>query len=173
MRPSVWAPAMWRTMHAVALAYPDRPADDDHYRKAAYRTFFVALGDVIPCAACAASYRRLILAESRSLDVALDRGTLFDWTVTVHNRINAEIGKPTMSIRQAKESILSSPKSMGQDPLRQDPLRQDPYPPTLHPMMVGVVSFVGFLVAFFVAFVVWKTTQLLHTTRIRTHRMGC
>lgn len=158
----MWAPAMWRTMHAIALAYPDRPADDDHYRKAAYRTFFVALGDVIPCAACAASYRRLILAESRSLDDALDRGTLFDWTVTVHNRINAELGKPTMSVRQAKESILKDAKSTHVSSLRDPPYTT-----------MGLVSFVGFLVAFFVAFVVWTGARFLHTTWIRTHRMGC
>lgn len=158
MHPSVWAPAMWQTIHAVALGYPETLLDLDPYRKATYRAFFISLGDVIPCAACAASYRRLILSETSSLDDALDRGTLFEWSVEVHNLINAELGKPTMTSTQARGALLNfrstnqnSGKSASSSPSGLDS------PPFQHPTITFVASFFGFLFAF----IVWSVATSL------------
>ena len=122
MRPEVWAPAMWQTMHSVALGFPRSPTEQ---QKAAYRAFFVGLGDVIPCETCAASYRRLMLFGSAagripSLDAALDAPSpcpltpspLFAWSVALHNAVNAEIGKAGKGGRpwtpeQARTSVLA------------------------------------------------------------------
>lgn len=102
MRPEVWGKALWQTMHAVALGYPSEPTE---YQKLAYRSFYAGLGEVIPCESCSASYRRMMHKRGGlvSLDEALE-GTkvcknstspLFDWTVTVHNAVSEELGKPS------------------------------------------------------------------------------
>ena len=98
MHPSIWAASFWQTIHSAALGYPESPTD---LNKALYRSFFVNIGDVIPCGVCADGYRRLMLLDAKhtgglSLDAAIDRGgdALFEWTVQMHNAVNREVGKP-------------------------------------------------------------------------------
>jgi hypothetical protein len=103
VHPSVWAPAFWQTMHSAALGYPERPSE---LQKAVYRSFFVNIGDVIPCATCSDGYRRLLRREKGALgtasegiptlDEALDAGgeALFVWSVAVHRAVSRELGKP-------------------------------------------------------------------------------
>ncbi len=91
MDPRIWGPDVWRAIHHLALGYPLQPTDQD---KADYRTFFVALGAVLPCASCAANYQRHL--RELPLEPALDQGgrALFEWTVAMHNLVNVESGKP-------------------------------------------------------------------------------
>ncbi len=90
MNPRIWGPDVWRAMHHLALGYPVRPTDQD---KADYRAFFLALGAVLPCAACAVNYQRHL--RELPIDPALDRGgrALFEWTVAMHNLVNKASGK--------------------------------------------------------------------------------
>jgi hypothetical protein len=105
-RPPVWGPAFWRTLHLVALGYPERPSPDD---ASGYRAFFAGLGSVIPCGTCAANYARHI-REVPMTDDLFDgsrRDALFDWTVRLHNLVNAELGKRAdWSATQARQELL-------------------------------------------------------------------
>jgi hypothetical protein len=114
---AVWAPAMWRTIHTVAMGYPESASE---YDKAVYRSFFTCLGDVVPCGACAAGYRRLLnLPEARrahglgSLDEALDSGRLFRWTVELHNAVSREIGKPDADWTPERAAVAILMSGMG------------------------------------------------------------
>ena len=90
---SAWAPAMWRTIHAVALAY--RPSSSGS-KRAAYRAFYLGLGDVLPCDACAQGYKRLLAPGGQllaELEAALDDGLLLEWTVRLHDAVTEHSGK--------------------------------------------------------------------------------
>ena len=86
--PKTWGPSLWRAIHFVALGYPSEPTGSD---VAAYGDFFRSLGAVIPCDTCKNNYVRH-LAELPP-DPYLASGSLFEWTVAMHNVVNRETGK--------------------------------------------------------------------------------
>lgn len=106
--PRVWGPSTWRTLHYIALGYPDRPDAADAAR---YTAFFEGLGPLLPCAACAANYGRHLLELPIAPFLALGGaapGGLFDWTVRLHNVVNAEKGKPMWPLGRAAEQYGGS-----------------------------------------------------------------
>lgn len=90
MNPKVWGPPVWTALHLIALGYP---SDPDAPTRDAYRAFFTAVGPVLPCAMCSDHYAEHLAVLP--IDPALARGgrALFDWTVALHNRVNAQTGK--------------------------------------------------------------------------------
>lgn len=99
MKPSIWGPFVWSTLHFVALGYPKNPTMFD---KSNYKTFFASIGSVLPCTKCTANYAKHF-AEF-PIDTFLDsRESLFLWTVKLHNIVNAEKGKEIWSIDRAKK----------------------------------------------------------------------
>ena len=95
---------MWTALHFVALGYPESPSEKE---AAEYRAFFVAVGHVLPCS-CAANYR-LHLESDLPLGptVLSGRRALFDWTVAMHNLVNAQTGKPAWSSDEAFAFYIS------------------------------------------------------------------
>ena len=86
MQPSVWGPHVWRSIHYIALGYPDN-ADS-----MAYKEFFLNLWKVIPCLKCSINYKRH-LEELPPIDQYLgSKDDLFKWTVALHNIVNLELG---------------------------------------------------------------------------------
>ena len=139
MHPDVWAAATWQTIHAVAMGYPRDPTE---LQRQAYRTFFAAcLGEVLPCGSCAASYRRFMLSRGgrESLDAALASDSLFEWTVALHNAVNAELGKPggAWSVERARVAVLNGGREGGVHSTARQPL--DVLVPTWQAMAVGFV----------------------------------
>lgn len=124
MGTQAWGPCMWKTLHFVALGYPESPNDQE---RTAYHAFFSSLHLVIPCKRCATNY----LAHLRELplDMYLDsRDRLFEWTVRVHNIVNKEHGKPEWEVGHAKQHYIgllsghpSSPHSPGHLDSQQQP----------------------------------------------------
>jgi hypothetical protein len=94
---AAWGPQLWHSLHMIALNYPDKPSAGD---KLNYKLFFEALKDVIPCIACADNYAAHLheLPIDRYLDSA---GSLFAWTVHVHNMVNDVHGKQKWTLQQA------------------------------------------------------------------------
>ena len=90
MRPSVWGPIFWHTMHIISLGYPEEP--DEPTRQAA-SSFYQSLSALIPCPICRVHYANHLKANpvSPSLDTRKD---LFTWTVKIHNLVNKDLGKP-------------------------------------------------------------------------------
>lgn len=102
--PSLWGEPFWTTLHYAALGYPTEP-DDASVQ--AYGAFFKSVGHVLPCATCQQNFRR----HTRGMPVepALQQGrdALFEWTVALHNKVNAEHGKPQWSVARAREYYMS------------------------------------------------------------------
>lgn len=97
MKPSIWGPYVWTSVHMIALGYPEKPSDTD---KLNYKTFFSSLGNVVPCTTCSKNYTRHFL--ELPIDTFLEsKKSLFTWTVKLHNIVNIETGKPIWSIDQA------------------------------------------------------------------------
>ncbi len=103
MNPRVWGPSVWAALHLIALGYPEHPTAE---QRDLYRRFFVAVGPVLPCAACAAHFEGHLRALP--IDPALEAGgrALFVWTVALHNLVNAQMGKPELQADQVAARLL-------------------------------------------------------------------
>ena len=91
--PETWGPSMWFMMHLTAATYPTRPTPAD---AASYAAFFNSLRNVLPCEGCRRGYDTILATEPTRMTPRTfgSREALFKWTVDVHNRVNAKLGKP-------------------------------------------------------------------------------
>lgn len=106
MKPSIWGPYVWTSLHLIALGYPEKPSDVD---KLNYKTFISALGNVVPCTTCSKNYSRHF--SELPIDKFLEsKKSLFTWTVKLHNIVNIETGKPIWSIDQAWDYYVRAAK---------------------------------------------------------------
>jgi len=89
--PKIWGPHTWKALHCITFGYPIKPTP---FEKKNFRTFFEALGFVLPCEACRESYRKLIVTGSNKLtDEALEsRDTLTLWLYNLHQSVNSKLG---------------------------------------------------------------------------------
>jgi len=110
----LWGSAMWRTVHAVALGHDARYArltgsspppthadnsDADNAADAAYLCFFDSLGHVLPCDQCRTGFPGDTPAQ---ISEAMRRRELFAWSVALHNRVNAKLGRPQVTAAEAR-----------------------------------------------------------------------
>ena len=98
MIPDIWGKHMWFSIHFIAQDYPIDPSPEDAKN---YRVFFENLGNVLPCYKCGVNYNRHF-KEMPIDDYLGSRELLFAWTVELHNIVNKELGKATMSLEEAK-----------------------------------------------------------------------
>ena len=98
MLPEIWGRHMWFSIHFIAQDYPKDPSPED---AAKYRSFFENLGSVLPCYKCGLNYNRHF-KEMPIDDYLGSRELLFAWTVELHNIVNKELGKSTMTLEEAK-----------------------------------------------------------------------
>ncbi len=105
-----WGPATWTLLHCAALTYGDDPPSAK--RKAMFN-FLEAIGAVLPCPRCGQHWRKgmqfteMASPTSTHLDSA---DKLFEWTVQMHNRVNASRGKKELEIDEALRTTLSRPR---------------------------------------------------------------
>jgi hypothetical protein len=77
-------------MHICALGYPLKPG---YGHKKAAKEFYEALALLIPCPICRDHYVEFL--KEMPISPFLDkRDDLFKWTVALHNKVNASLGKP-------------------------------------------------------------------------------
>jgi hypothetical protein len=102
--PAVWGPHLWKSIHYIALGYPaEKPTDED---RANYKAFYTEFYKVIPCIKCAENYKRH-LSEVPAIDGYLGSSDrLFEWTWMLHNTVNRELGKKTVSLEEAKRIYM-------------------------------------------------------------------
>lgn len=91
MNTNKWGPPMWKSLHAISFGYPVKPT---HEQKKSYMTFFLSVGDVLPCSFCRVSYKKYIYSHPTILDdsIMASRYTLTKWLFDIHNRINEKLG---------------------------------------------------------------------------------
>jgi hypothetical protein len=108
MVPDIWGRFLWYSIHFIAMDYPEDPSEED---RRSYKEFFENLWKVIPCYKCGVNYKRHLLelpVVSNTGDFLRSKEALFTWTVELHNIVNTELGKPTMSVGEAK-AMYSNP----------------------------------------------------------------
>lgn len=105
MTPDNWGPVTWYTLHFIALAYSDSPTTENIYE---YKSFFENFWKVLPCYKCAVNYKRHLQELPLTEQFLVNSDTLFAWTVSLHNIVNKENGKPLMSIEDAKKKYTDS-----------------------------------------------------------------
>lgn len=92
--PKEWGPALWTSLLYIVLSYPESPTIDI---KNDYKTFFLSLGQVLPCMDCRKNYCDHL--KVIPIDMYLDGQTaLLNWLWRVHNQVNDFCGKTRKSL---------------------------------------------------------------------------
>ena len=106
INPTVFGPYIWAAIHLICLGAP-KTLDNETKQK--YKDFFMLLPFVLPCRKCGNH-----LAENLhtvpiydSLNTSDD---LFNWSVNLHNLVNTQLGKPTLTQEDARKFWSSAPK---------------------------------------------------------------
>lgn len=84
--------AKWRELHNYALSERPNPL-----QRVAWLENFAAS---LPCGECRVSWKRLVRQNPLPQNATPEE--FFDWTVQRHNDTNAKLGKPTISLAEAK-----------------------------------------------------------------------
>lgn len=116
--PHIWGPIFWSTLHIASLGYADEPTE--RQRKNA-KAFYESLVDMLPCPVCRKHYE--VNLEEMPLDEALNnRMSLVKWVFDMHNRVNVQLGKKTITfnefvdvMRNLEKAKKSCPPSHGND----------------------------------------------------------
>lgn len=148
--PSVWGPPFWKTLHFVALGFPDKATP---FQREKFRVFFDdTLPFLIPCSACRQNYRRHLreLSSQASSRFSSARA-LFDWTVSLHNLVNRENNAPQLTPDQALEKLMSKPNQSNKSSSLDGG--------GMNVVMIMFVFIVGALVGGLVAFGVGKRSE--------------
>lgn len=105
MDPQVWGKYQWTTIHFVALGYPKAPTES---QKQYYFTYFSKiLPEILPCLKCRKHLKQTLQTEHPMTPAALvNPDTLFEWTVSLHNVVNRRLGKPTLSLEEARNIYM-------------------------------------------------------------------
>jgi len=100
--PRLWGPQLWRVMHLVSVNYPLNPT---RVQQRAYYNFFNSLKCILPCKTCREEFNKMVSRPPYTLTPALfaqrpgdppgtARRRLAQYVVTLHNVVNARLGKP-------------------------------------------------------------------------------
>jgi hypothetical protein len=93
--PEKWGPILWGAIHITCLTGSATPE------------FINAFADALPCPACSNHFKELL--QEFPFPNSNDPLILFEWSVNMHNRVNARIGKPIISVDQALTRWTSDP----------------------------------------------------------------
>ncbi|KAK0559998.1 hypothetical protein OC844_004033 [Tilletia horrida] len=90
--------ATWKLLHTMTLRFPDNPTADE---RATLRTFIESFARLYPCAECAGHFQQLLeeLPPQTSSRMAASL-----WLCTVHNRVNARLGKKEFDCAKLDET---------------------------------------------------------------------
>lgn len=97
MNQNIWGPHLWFSLHTISFTYPLKPKDSD---KANYKSFFTELQHVIPCSVCKKNYIRH-LKEFPVNEHLNSRKDIVYWVIDLHNMVNSENGKRTLTYEEA------------------------------------------------------------------------
>ncbi len=102
MHTKIWGKNMWKSLHLVSLSYPSKPEIKD---KKDYYTFFISVGNVLPCDTCRMNYKKHL--EELPLDdvVLSSKEALVKWVIDMHNIVNRDLGKKIIPYHEALRLI--------------------------------------------------------------------
>ena len=96
IKPEKFGPYFWGALHLACLGDADPQA---------VRTFVDTFALVIPCASCRVHFSEVLKANP--VPQTDDPIELFNWSVDVHNIVNARIGKETIGYEEALKVWIS------------------------------------------------------------------
>lgn len=91
MNQNVWGPHTWFFLHSVTFNYPFKPTIED---KIHIKHFFKEIEDILPCSVCRRHYKEHLKKKPINAD---NRKDLVYWLIDLHNIVNIQEHKPTMS----------------------------------------------------------------------------
>ena len=94
----LWGPHAWEFFHAVTFAFPDEPTPEDQMSMV---QFIYSLRHLLPCKRCREHFANLLREFPPDTHV-MSRKDISRWMVDAHNKVNARLGKPTMSYEHAQ-----------------------------------------------------------------------
>jgi len=106
MRPSVWGPILWNTMHIISLGYPDDPSSD---MQQAASSFYRSLSSLIPCPICRQHYAQHLKSFPPATE---SKKALVEWVWMIHNKVNLDIGKIEVSF----DAFMNHMESLSHEP---------------------------------------------------------
>lgn len=90
LKPRAWGGAAWRTLHAIALAYPNEPTETQ--QQAAIQ-LFNSLEHMLPCDSCR-QHLRMEMQKHPVEGSVVSSAALQAWLGALHNRVNVRLGAP-------------------------------------------------------------------------------
>ena len=96
--PKIWGPPLWDILHYLTFQYNPKDA------KKIERIFTFHLTNLMPCKHCRIHYRKYIKAHPIQLQ---SRESLSRWLVKIHNKTNAQLGKPHYDYAKAQVRYTS------------------------------------------------------------------
>lgn len=99
----IWGPHYWFFIHSLALTYPDNPND---VIKRKYYDFFMNLPLFLPDMSFAKDFSAMLDNYPVSPYLA-NKDSLFRWTVFIHNKINALLGNPSITVEEAMDAYYA------------------------------------------------------------------
>jgi len=106
INPTVFGPYIWAAIHLICLGAP-KTLDNDLKQK--YQEFFTLLPYVLPCRKCGNHLQENLhqVPINNSLNSSEE---LFIWSVHLHNLVNTQLGKSTITTEDARKFWSSAPK---------------------------------------------------------------
>jgi len=106
--PETWGPHIWKSIHFVALAYPNDPTEE---HKKQYKVFYENIQYVLPCSVCSNNYKKHLEEIPLNDNILKDKETLVKWTIDLHNIVNKQNGKKTLEYEEALSLMLNNFKT--------------------------------------------------------------
>ncbi|KAG0252444.1 hypothetical protein BG011_006954 [Mortierella polycephala] len=85
--------ATWKLLHTMASRYPVIPTQDE---RAAMKQWIFLLSRLYPCGECAEHFQQMLKEHPPQTS---SRAALSDWSCSVHNIVNARLGKKEFDCR--------------------------------------------------------------------------
>ncbi len=105
--PSVWGPHYWFFLHTIAMTYPHNP---NAVTKKKYYEFIQTFPLLIPVEQISGSFSKLL--DEYPVAPYLDSRIAFvKWTHFIHNKINQQLEKPTLTLSDFYEQYYHKYKS--------------------------------------------------------------
>lgn len=105
IRKREWGPSLWRLLHYCLAHVKVNPPP------AALRSVLASLPLVVPCKECSSHLRKVY--ETDPVPNRFGRDRITKWWFTVHNRVNAQLGKPQFTLAQFRILYGDCPDDAG------------------------------------------------------------
>lgn len=101
-----WGPSMWKIMHIAAANFPLDPSSLSPERVQGYMSFYDSLKHILPCKNCREHYKQFVESEGPLKlrpDIFTSRNSVFEWTVKLHDAVNARLHKTAVPARSPSD----------------------------------------------------------------------